>query len=145
VEIAAFLHDYASIKDESLYQDHHLRSALEADKILRSLDYPEDKILAVKNCIASHRASAYHERTSREAICLASADAMSHIDQVPSLLYFASVQRKMDIDQGVMWVREKTERSWKKMCPEAKEMMKEKFEAVRQLLDVIALRSESYE
>src|SRR5438105_5889675 len=57
VEIAALLHDYASIKDESLYRDHHLHSPLEAERILRKLCYPEEKIQAVKQCIAYHRAS----------------------------------------------------------------------------------------
>ena len=42
VEIAALLHDYGGIKDESFTAEHHLHSAQEADKILRSLGYPED-------------------------------------------------------------------------------------------------------
>lgn len=138
VEIAALFHDYASIKDKSLYEYHHLHSALEAEKILTTLGYPKEKTLSIKNCIASHRASAYHEKASTEATCLASADAMSHIDQLPSLLYYAFVVRKMDIDHGVKWVMEKIERSWIKMCPEAQEMMEEKYEAAKKLINVTA-------
>ncbi len=138
VELAALLHDYASIKDESLYRDHHLHSPLEAQRILRELDYPEGKIQAVKQCIASHRASTGTERTTPEAICLASADAMAHIDQVPSLLYLAFVRFGMSIDDGTRWVREKLERSWQKLCPEAREMMKDKYEAARVLLNKVS-------
>ena len=134
VEIAALLHDYASIKDESLYRDHHLHSPLEAERILREIRYPEEKIQAVKQCIASHRASTGAERTTPEAICLASADAMAHIDQMPSLLYLAFVRFGMSIDDGTTWVREKLVRSWQKLCPEAKEIMKDRYEAAQVLL-----------
>jgi hypothetical protein len=134
VELAALLHDYASIKDESLYGNHHLHGPLEAERILRELDYPGEKIRAVKQCIASHRASTGVERTTPEAVCLASADAMAHIDQVPSLLYLAFVRFGMGIDNGTTWVLEKLVRSWQKLCPEAKEIMKDRYEAAQVLL-----------
>ena len=139
VELAALLHDYASIKNEALYRDHHLHSPLEAERILRDLDYPEEKIHAVKQCIASHRASTGAEQTTPEAICLASADAMAHIDQVPSLLYLAFVRFGMGIDNGTTWVREKLVRSWQKLCPEAREIMKDKYEAALVLLNKVSL------
>ena len=134
VEFAALLHDYASIKDESLYENHHLHSPLEAERILRELDYSEGKIHAVKQCIASHRASIDAERVTPEAVCLASADAMAHIDQVPSLLYLAFVRFGMSIDEGTAWVREKLARSWQKLCPEAQAIMKDTCEAAQVLL-----------
>ena len=134
VELAALLHDYASIKDESLYRNHHLHGPLEAERILRELDYPEGKIHAVKQCIASHRASIDAERVTPEVVCLASADAMAHIDQVPSLLYLAFVRFGMGIDEGTAWVREKLARSWQKLYPEAQAMMKDRYEAAQVLL-----------
>ena len=135
VEIAALLHDYAGIKDERLAENHHLHSALEAEKILKSLDYPEEKIIAVKDCIMTHRASINLKAQSVEAICLASADAMAHIDQIPSLLYLTYVQHQKNIDEGIAWVKEKIERSWKKLCPEAKAMIKDKYVAAKTLLN----------
>jgi uncharacterized protein len=127
VEIAALLHDYASIKDPTLYEDHHLHGAREAEKILREHDYPQATIVAVKDCIATHRASVGGEQVTKEAICLASADAMAHIDQVPSLLYLTYVQHKMSIDEGSRWVQKKLQRSWHKLCPEAQELIREKY------------------
>ncbi|MFL5627737.1 MAG: HD domain-containing protein [Ktedonobacteraceae bacterium] len=134
VEIAALLHDYASVKDQALYKDHHLHGPLEAEKILNELGYPQTTITAVKECIASHRASIEIEQRTREAVCLASADAMAHIVEVPSLLYLAFVQHKMPINEGSSWVREKLKRSWNKLCPEARELMYEKYQGALKVL-----------
>jgi len=134
VELAALLHDFASVKDKNLYKDHHINSAIEAEKILRSFDYPAEKIAAVKHCIETHRGSIEEQRRSLEAECVASADAMAHIQNVPALLYSAYTQRGMDIDKGTVWLRRKLERSWNKMIPEAQELMKEKYEAALKIL-----------
>ena len=48
MEFAALLHDYASIKDEALYADHHIHSPIEAEKLLTRFGYPAEKIEAVK-------------------------------------------------------------------------------------------------
>ena len=40
VEISALLHDYASIKDSSIYKEHHMYGAIEAEKILNGFNYP---------------------------------------------------------------------------------------------------------
>ena len=137
VEVAALLHDYAGLKEESLTPDHHLHSAQEADKILRSLGYPEDKITAIKQCIVSHRGSINIEKQTAEAICLASADAIAHIDQIPSLFYLVFVQHQMDINEGTTWIRAKLERSWNKLCPEGKEMIRHKYEAAKKIVQPI--------
>jgi len=134
VEIAALLHDFASVKDKNLYKDHHLNSAIEAEKILTSFDYPAEKIAAVKHCIETHRGSIAEQRRSIEAECVASADAMAHIQNVPALLYSAYMQRGMDIDEGINWLRKKMQRSWKKMIPEAQKILKDKYKAAMKIL-----------
>ena len=134
VEIAALLHDYASVKDEKLYEDHHLHGPVEAERILNELGYPKEKIEAVKHCIAGHRASVEVERRTPEAECLANADAMVHIEQVSSLLHHAFVQRGLDIDAGTEWVKNKLKRTWKKLSPQMQERMREKYEAALKTL-----------
>ncbi len=129
VVIAALLHDYASIKDIELAATHHLHSALEADKLLTALGYPPEQIEQVKDCILSHRASVPMVRRSVEAQCLADADAIAHIEQVPSLLFYVFVQRQMAIAPGTQWVRDKLERSWGKLSRQAQDMMAEQYEA----------------
>ncbi len=127
VEISALLHDYASIKDKSMYDEHHIYGAIEAEQILNKLDYPKEKINMIKECIISHRGSLNIKRVTKEEICIASADAMAHIDQIPSLLHLAYCKRKMSVDEGAIWVSDKIERSWNKLCLEAKEIIREKY------------------
>jgi len=134
VEIAALLHDYASIKDQAMYEDHHLHGPREAELLLQEHGYPRATILAVKECIVSHRASMGAKQRTKEAICLASADAMAHIAQLPSLLYLAYVQHQMTIDEGSKWVREKLQRSWNKLCPEAREIVQEQYQSALNVL-----------
>lgn len=129
VELAALLHDYASIKDESLYEDHHVHGPLEAEKILQKYAYPPERITAVKECIASHRGSVQGEPLTPEAACLKDADAMAHIEQVSSLLHLVFVQHDMAIDEGTAWVCAKLKRSWAKLSPEVQTLVRGKYEA----------------
>ena len=105
VELAALLHDYASVKDEALYEDHHIHGPIEAEKILLELDYPIEKIEAVKHAIEAHRGSIEIEGRSSEARCLRNADAMAHIQNIPSLLQLAYAQHGMNVAEGAAWVR----------------------------------------
>lgn len=134
VEISALLHDYASVKDSSMYKEHHIYGAIEAEKILKDFNYPEERINIIKECIIEHRGSVILEKTTKESICLSSADAMAHIDQVPSLLHLVYYKRKMDVVEGANWVSEKIERSWNKLCTEAKEIIKDKYESAQIIL-----------
>ena len=129
VEISALLHDYAAIKDKSMYEDHHIFGAMEAEIILKSFDYPMDKITKVKDCIMQHRGSIELEKSTKESICVASADAMAHIDQVPSLLHLAYCKKMMGVSEGAAWVLNKIQRSYNKICPEAKELIRWKYES----------------
>lgn len=138
VEIAALLHDYASIEDEALYENHHVHGPREAEQVLSEFGYPTERIEQVKECIAAHRASTDVERRSPEAVCLASADAMAHIQEVPSLLYLAYVQHEMDIEEGAAWVREKVQRSWDKIHPRAREEVRDEYRTATTMLETPA-------
>ena len=129
VEIAALLHDYASVKDEALYEEHHVHGPVEAEKMLTRLGYPAERIEQVKHAIAAHRASVRVAQRSPEAVCLANADAMTHIEQVPSLLHLVFVQHGMSIDEGAAWVKAKLQRSWDKLTPEVQALIRDKYEA----------------
>lgn len=136
VEIAALLHDYASVKDEALVKDHHLHGPVETERILTELGYPPGRIEQVKHCIATHRGSVPVARRSAEADCLANADAMAHLQQIPSLMHLAFTRFDMDADEGTRWVRSKLERTWQKMNPQVREMMRDKYEAAMKTLTV---------
>ena len=134
VELAAWLHDYASIKDAELYPEHHFHGAAIAGVILHQQGYPRSTIQAVQHCIETHRGSAPRERRSLEADCLADADALTHIEQVPALLRLAFVERGMDVDEGTAWVRDKLTRSWNKLSPAARELARRSYRAAMQIL-----------
>lgn len=127
VTISALLHDYAGVKNKELYKDHHIHGPLEAERILTQLGYQPDLIEAVKHCIEAHRGSITRERKSAEAECLANADALSHIENVPSLLHLAFVQHRLSIDEGTEWVRNKLERSWNKLDHRIQEKIRQKY------------------
>lgn len=101
VIIAAWLHDIASITDYSMYEEHHVYGATIAKEILNELNYEDEKTELVQKCVFNHRGSVNLEKLSKEELCVVDADAISHFDSVPSLLYLAYVERKMNIEEGV--------------------------------------------
>lgn len=135
VEIAALLHDYAGIKDSSLAEQHHIHGAIEAERILSEYGYSQEKVEKVKYCIISHRGSIVFDRKTPEAECIASADAMAHVAQTASLLYLAYVKHSMSIDEGKLWVLNKLERSWNKLCPEAREIIRDDYLCAKKILE----------
>jgi len=131
VVIAAWLHDYASVYDKNLVAEHQIHSQRLAEEILNKLNYPKDRIEKVKYCISTHRGSGKIAPETIEAKCVASADAMAHISEFGSLLILAWVIHKKDYDEGVDWALAKMERSWKKIMPEAKELVADKYQAIK--------------
>ena len=74
------------------------------------------------------------EKHSIEELCVADADAISHFDSVPSLLYLAYVQKGMGIEEGRQFVRDKLARSFQKLSAESKKYYQDKFERVMDIL-----------
>lgn len=135
VEIAALLHDYASIKDyKTYYDDHHVHGARLAGNILKEFNYPKEKIKKVKECILSHRGSKKHKKLTQEARCITDADAMAHFNAIASLFYLAFNSHRMEIDEANNWLLKKLEQGWGKLSPPAKEIIKDKYEASKILL-----------
>lgn len=134
VMIAAWLHDIASVTDYELYEEHHIHGADMAYDILSQFSYDESKIAKVQACIRNHRGSVQMEKYSIEELCVADADAISHFDSVPSLLYLAYVERKLSMEEGIEFVKGKLERSYCKLSEESKDFYKEKY---RQVMSVI--------
>lgn len=132
--IAAWLHDIASITDYKLYEEHHIHGAKIASEILRKFKYDDNKIELVKACILNHRGSIDNKRLSKEEQIIADADAISHFDSIPSLLYLAYKERNMNIEEGKDFVKSKLERSFRKLSDESKIFYKEKFENVMGIL-----------
>jgi uncharacterized protein len=133
MELAALLHDYASIKDYKYYEDHHIHGAVFAEEILRKYHYPQEKIDVIKDAIVNHRGTKPGKRYTSAARILADADAMAHFVSLPSLFFLAFNSHKMDIDEAAIWLKGKLQRSWKKLSPQAKKMVRAKYYAALEL------------
>ena len=134
VIIAAWLHDIASISDYSLYELHHIHGANMAYYLLMKFDYEPDKMQLVQECIRNHRGSIKSSKNTIEELCVADADAISHFDNIPNLLYLAYVKKNMGIDEGKEFVRNKLERSFQKLSFESKLYYLEKYHQVMEIL-----------
>ena len=132
--ISAWLHDIASITDYNLYKEYHIYGAKIANEILKKFNYDEDKIKLVKNCILNHRGSIHNRRLTKEEQIIADADAISHFDSVPSLLYLAYKEKGMNIEDGKNFVKMKLERSYRKISNESRKIYEEKYKNIMKIL-----------
>ena len=87
----------------------------------------------VKNA-ENHRGSVSLTKNTPEELCVADADAISHFDSVPSLLYLAYVEKGMGIKEGKEFVKAKLARSFRKLSIESKKYYQDKFEKVMEVL-----------
>jgi hypothetical protein len=60
--------------------------------------------------------------------CVADADAISHFDNVPSLLYLPYANKKLGIDEGREFVRNKLKWSYEKLSGKSKTLYKAKYD-----------------
>jgi uncharacterized protein len=79
---AALLHDIARTKEDEegragvLSVDHAVLGAKMSDRILRELEYPEEKIERIKHCIVAHRFRGENPPRTIEAKILSDADKL---------------------------------------------------------------------
>lgn len=135
VMIAAWLHDIASVTDYSLYERHHIHGAKLAHDILKEYHYDDEKTALVQECIKKHRGSVDCERDRVEEVCVADADAISHFDNVPGLLYLAYAEKGMGMEEGREFVKNKLIRSYRKLSAGSADYYKDKFDKVMEVLD----------
>jgi len=133
VELAAYLHDIGRIIKYD--QVHDEKGAIIAEKMLKKYGYKKEIRDAVIHCIKSHRVRKNKPKT-KEAKIIASADAMSHFDTFPILFPVFFKAYKDSYDKTLEKVFAKIERDWKEklIFPEAKKMMKEKYEAIKKII-----------
>ena len=135
VEIAALLHDIGRVdlKNDPV---HHIIGSKEAEIILKELEYSQDTIDKVKHCVESHSIGKGPNPKTMEAKIIANADAMSHFDMLP-VFYFWLTRRNVKFDETTKWVENKLKNDWneKLTFPEAKKMVKEKYDAIKLLLN----------
>ena len=133
VIISAWLHDIGSI----MYgrENHHLTSADVAEKFLRKLKYPKNKIGLVKKCILNHRGSVKNKRISLEEKIIADADGMSHFDNIPGIFKAAFIYENLDQGEAKTSVRNKLKNTWNKLnFEQSKKLIEPRYKAAMLLL-----------
>lgn len=134
VALAALLHDIASVTDKELTEEHHIHGAKIAEELLSKYDISKEDIEHIKKCILNHRGSRLAKKTTPEEICIADADAMAHFYNIPSLLRMVYVEKGLSIDEGAKFVYDKLTRSYNKLSPKGKEIIKPHYESAKILL-----------
>ncbi len=132
VEVASIFHDYADLIDLKNRDIHHILGAELAEQILQKDGFEQDFIDKVKLCILNHRASVVKEKFSIEEICVADADAMSHLDNVIEIICWRAYLGE-NIQQCSNFTKRKIEKSYAKMSKETQELTKDKYNSVMKI------------
>jgi len=130
IELAVYLHDFSRLYGGE--EEHHLKSAAEAEKILSNLGYPNDRVVHVCDCIANHRTGGNPKTI--EAKILSVADALSHFRAIPYFMWLRG-RKKEEFRYSMEWIFEKIGKDWKHrmMLPGAKDLVKKEYEAFKTL------------
>ena len=138
VELGALLHDIAMPSEFGPREEHNVYGMKIADELLTKLDYPQDRKERVKQCILRHRGSKDLLRNTIEEQCVADADVMAHFDCIPSLFHLAFGKNEMglSIEDGTEFVKKKLERDYNKLSSRTREILKERYENIVNILFV---------
>ncbi len=132
--IAAWLHDIGSIIEGR--ENHHITGAEIAEKFLKSLNYPANKIESVKKCILNHRGSKQNNRETIEEQILAEADVMTNFDNISGIFKAAFVYENNDQEEARESVMKKLENKYRQLhFEESKQIIRPKYEAAKLLLN----------
>lgn len=135
VALAALLHDIASVTNKDYTEEHHIIGAQIAEELLQKYDkITKEELELIKKCILNHRGSKVMEKNSPEEVLIADADAMAHFYSIPSLLKMVYTERGMSIDDGREFVANKLERSYQKLTPKGKKLIKSRYDAAKIIL-----------
>ena len=133
VEVSAIFHDYADLIDMQNRDNHHILGAQLAEEILLKDGFSVEFVEKVKRCIFNHRASVVKEKFTIEEVCVADADAMSHLDSFVELICWRAYLGE-DVKTCNDIVKTKIMKSYAKMSPETKELTKEKYNSIMNVL-----------
>lgn len=136
VELGALLHDIAMPSEYGEREKHHIYGAEIAEQLLKELDYPQDRVESVKNCVLNHRGSKGRPRNTIEEECVADADVMAHFDCIPSLFSLVYKEMNLSISDGKEYVRKKLERDYNKLSSRTRELLKDRYENILKVLFV---------
>ncbi len=133
VQLAAYLHDFSSVHNFELLNEHRVKEAKVADELLQQFNYSENIINQVKDTILKHSKPQNKKQLTAEAICLFNADAMSQLAKPLFWLYFGYTIKKRSYKECIEIYTKWMEDNWKNMIEPAREMMMEEYEFIKKL------------
>jgi uncharacterized protein len=134
VALGALLHDISGPSEYGDTSDHHIYSSEIAESLLSELNYPNDRIEWVKNCVLNHRGSKANPKNTVEEECVADADALTHFDSIPSMFHFAYVTLNLSTEDGKERVKRKFENDYNKLSERTRELIKSKYNTMIDIL-----------
>lgn len=133
VELGALLHDIALVSKVGTKVDHHTNGAILAEKILKSYNYPKEKIARVVNCVLHHRSCKNAENL--EEICVCDADILAHFDNIP--MVFASAYKFHNIEtipEANEWIIKGFEKDFNDLSDRTREIFKSRYNNIMNVL-----------
>lgn len=136
VELGALLHDIAMPSKVGPREEHHIYGAKIAEELLTKYNYPKDKIERVRQCVLNHRGSKDLPRNTIEEEIIADADVIAHFDSIPTLFSLAYTKLNLNIKDATKYVKDKLARDYNKLSPKTRELLKERYENILNVLFV---------
>ncbi len=134
VELAAWLHDTAAVRDIAALPRHPALGAEIAQKVLRQNGYPSERIERVTRCILFHSVPVQIGGGAPEEICLSNADAMSLIVKPAYWFYFLFRVRQLGFEEGKAWLLRRVESNWAALIQPARDLIEVQCRQTRELL-----------
>jgi len=129
--LAAWLHDIAKLK--STGPDHNIVGADMAEEILEELGCKKEIIDKVKGSILAHTTEDDYVPKTLEEKIVQSADGLSDFDHFDLACHRGFL--KHPPDKVREWLHHKYDKAYAKIMPEAKDLVKERYDAIKVLLE----------
>jgi uncharacterized protein len=133
--VSALLHDISAVFDFKSLPTHNFDSARIAEEVLRSYNYPQNKIEKIKRCIQNHISPIALNKGTSDDIILSNADAISQIINPTYWLYFAFRIRNLNYEDGLKWYSDRVTNNWNLLIDPAKLLIENDYLKVRSYLN----------
>jgi hypothetical protein len=135
VELAAYLHDLAAVRDLACVPTHHLDGAALARGLLRADGWPGRVVDAVAGAVERHSAPVPCGAGSLEAVCLSNADVTAQLARPAYWFFYLHRVRGLDHREALAWWRGRAERAWDALASEARTLAARDRAVVVRLLE----------
>jgi uncharacterized protein len=120
VELAAWLHDLAAVRDFSTLPTHAQDGARLASGWLSRQGLPAPRVEAVRRCVASHSAPLAPGAGTVEEVCLSNADVLAQLARPAYWFHYLYGVRGLSREDGLAWFRARATEVWGALAPEAR-------------------------